>query len=78
LRGSPKSYLFREELTSRSWATLNDFPAIRDGYVKRDIIPDDAPSSARSLADADMAIPKLRNDRIEIDPHGRCGACGAA
>jgi hypothetical protein len=38
-----KSYLFREELTSRSWATLNDFPAIRDGYVKRDIIPDDAP-----------------------------------
>jgi hypothetical protein len=30
-------------LTSRSWATLNDFPAIRDGYVKRDIIPDDAP-----------------------------------
>jgi microcin C transport system substrate-binding protein len=42
-----KSYLFREEFTSRSWATRYDFPAIREGYVKRDIIPDDTPSGAQ-------------------------------
>jgi microcin C transport system substrate-binding protein len=42
-----KSYLFREEFTSRTWATRYDFPAIRDGYVKRDIIPDDTPSGAQ-------------------------------
>jgi microcin C transport system substrate-binding protein len=42
-----KSYLFREELTSRIWATRYDFPAIRDGRVKRDIIPDHTPSGAQ-------------------------------
>src|SRR5262249_27291054 len=34
-----KNYLFREEFTSRIWATGYDFPAIRDGRVKRDVIP---------------------------------------
>jgi microcin C transport system substrate-binding protein len=42
-----KSYLFREEFTSRIWATRYDFPAIRDGRVKRDVIPDDTPSGAQ-------------------------------
>src|SRR5436305_6106934 len=42
-----KSYLFREEFTSRTWATRYDFPPIREGYVKRDIIPDDTPSGAQ-------------------------------
>jgi microcin C transport system substrate-binding protein len=42
-----KSYLFREEFTSRSWATRYDFPAIREGRIKRDIIPDDTPSGAQ-------------------------------
>jgi microcin C transport system substrate-binding protein len=42
-----KSYLFREEFTSRTWATRYDFPAIRDGRVKRDVIPDDTPSGAQ-------------------------------
>jgi microcin C transport system substrate-binding protein len=42
-----KSYLFREEFTSRTWATRYDFPAIREGYVKREIIPDDTPSGAQ-------------------------------
>ena len=42
-----KSYLFREEFTSRIWATRYEFPAIRDGRVKRDIIPDDTPSGAQ-------------------------------
>ena len=42
-----KSYLFREEFTSRIWATRYDFPAMRDGRVKRDVIPDDTPSGAQ-------------------------------
>jgi microcin C transport system substrate-binding protein len=42
-----KSYLFREEFTSRSWATRYDLQAIREGRIKRDIIPDDTPSGAQ-------------------------------
>jgi microcin C transport system substrate-binding protein len=42
-----KSYLFREEFTARTWATRYDFPAFKDGRVKRDIIPDDTPSGAQ-------------------------------
>ena len=42
-----RSYLFREEFTSRTWATRYDFPAIREGYVKREIIPDGTPSGAQ-------------------------------
>jgi microcin C transport system substrate-binding protein len=44
---SGKSYLFREEFTSRVWATRYDFPAVRDGRVKRESIPDERPSGAQ-------------------------------
>jgi Bacterial extracellular solute-binding proteins, family 5 Middle len=36
---------FREEFTSRTWATRYDFPAVHNGRVKRDVISDDTPSS---------------------------------
>ncbi|HET9688812.1 MAG TPA: extracellular solute-binding protein, partial [Pseudolabrys sp.] len=42
-----KNYLFREEFTSRFWATRYDFPAFKDRRVKRDILPDDTPSGAQ-------------------------------
>ena len=42
-----KNYLFREEFTSRTWATRYDFPAFKDGRVKRRIFPDDTPSGAQ-------------------------------
>jgi microcin C transport system substrate-binding protein len=42
-----QNYLFREEFTSRTWATRYDFPALNDGRVKRDIISDDNPSGAQ-------------------------------
>jgi microcin C transport system substrate-binding protein len=42
-----KNYLFREEFTSRTWATRYDFPAIKDGRVKKDVLPDDTPSGAQ-------------------------------
>ena len=42
-----KNYLFREEFTSRFWATRYDFPAFKDGRVKRTVLPDDTPSGAQ-------------------------------
>ncbi|WP_230532695.1 extracellular solute-binding protein [Microvirga roseola] len=35
---------FNEEYTSRIWATGYDFPAVKDGRVKREEIPDDTPA----------------------------------
>jgi microcin C transport system substrate-binding protein len=42
-----KNYLYREEFTSRIWATRYDFPAIKDGRVKREVVPDQAPAGAQ-------------------------------
>jgi microcin C transport system substrate-binding protein len=42
-----RSYLFREEFTSRIWATRYNFPAIKDGRVKQDVLRDDTPSGAQ-------------------------------
>jgi len=42
-----ENYLFREEFTSRIWATRYDFPAVKDGRVKKDVLPDDTPSGAQ-------------------------------
>lgn len=42
-----QAYLFREEFTSRTWSTQYDFPALQDGRVKREEIPDDTPSGAQ-------------------------------
>ncbi len=44
-----KSYLFREEFTARIWATRYDFPAIKDGRVKRETLPDETPSGGAGL-----------------------------
>lgn len=42
-----RNYLYREEFTSRIWNTRYDFPAIKDGRVKQEILPDDTPSGAQ-------------------------------
>ena len=42
-----KSYLFREEFTARVWATRYDFPAVKDGRVKMETLPDETPSGAQ-------------------------------
>jgi microcin C transport system substrate-binding protein len=42
-----RSYLFREEFTARIWATRYDFPAVKDGRVKRELLPDETPSGAQ-------------------------------
>ncbi|WP_022721562.1 extracellular solute-binding protein [Rhodopseudomonas sp. B29] len=42
-----RSYLYREEFTARIWNTRYDFPAIQDGRVKREKLPDETPSGAQ-------------------------------
>jgi microcin C transport system substrate-binding protein len=42
-----RNYLYREEFTAKVWATRYDFPAVKDGRVKRETLPDDTPSGAQ-------------------------------
>lgn len=44
-----RAYLFREEFTSRTWATGYDFPAVREEKVRRETLPDLTPSGAQGL-----------------------------
>jgi microcin C transport system substrate-binding protein len=60
-----KSYLFREEFTSRTWATRYEFPAIRDGRVKRDELPDDTPSGAQGWF-MNLRRPKFANPQLRL------------
>ena len=62
-----KSYLFREEFTSRIWATRYDFPAMRDGRVKRDVIRDDTPSGAQGWF-FNTRREKFKDKRLEVVP----------
>jgi microcin C transport system substrate-binding protein len=69
-----KNYLFREEFTSRTWKTRYDFPAIRDGRVKSETLPDDTPSGAQgwfiNTRRAKFADPRLRealNDAFDFE-----------
>jgi microcin C transport system substrate-binding protein len=63
-----KTYTFREEFTSRIWATRYDFPAMRDGRVKRDVLKDETPSGAQgwflNTRRAKFQNPKLREALI--------------
>jgi microcin C transport system substrate-binding protein len=58
------NYSYREEFTSRIWATRYDFPAARDGRVRRGEIPDDTPSGAQgwfiNTRRPQFADPRLR------------------
>lgn len=56
-------YLFREEFTSRVWATGYDFPAIHDGHVKRGVIPDNNPSGGQGWI-FNTRRPKFANPRL--------------
>ncbi len=58
-----RSYLFREEFTSRIWATRYDFPAIRDKRVKREVLPDETPSGAQGWF-LNTRLPKFKDPRV--------------
>src|SRR5438045_9115323 len=42
-----RSYLLPEHFTARVWATRYDFPAVKDGRVKRETLPCETPSGAQ-------------------------------
>ena len=58
-----KNYLFREEFTSRIWATRYDFPAIKDDRVKREVLPDNTPSGAQGWF-LNTRLPKFKNPAL--------------
>ncbi|MHC2433451.1 extracellular solute-binding protein [Bradyrhizobium sp. USDA 4451] len=58
-----KNYLFREELTARVWATRYDFPALKEGRVKQELIPDDTPSGAQGWF-INMRRDKFKDPRV--------------
>jgi microcin C transport system substrate-binding protein len=64
-----KNYLFREEFTARVWATRYDFPAIKEGRVKQEILPDETPSGAQgwfiNLRRAKFGDPRVREALIQ-------------
>ena len=62
-----KNYLYREEFTSRIWATRYDFPAIKDGRVKREEVPDQTPSGGQGW------FLNTRRDKFK-NPQGARGA----
>ena len=58
------TYDLREEFTSKSWATEYDFPAVREGRVVLDTLPDARPSGVQGFflntRRAQLADPQLR------------------
>jgi microcin C transport system substrate-binding protein len=42
-----KNYLYREEFTARIWATRYDVPAVKEGRIKRELVPDETPSGGQ-------------------------------
>ena len=52
---SAYAYDFREEFTSKNWATGYDFPAVAKGWVKRATLKDETPSGAQAFSDAYFA-----------------------
>lgn len=56
-------YLFHEEFFSSLWATAYDFPAIRNGWVKRETIPDGRPSGTQGFW-MNLRREKLQDPRV--------------
>ena len=57
------AYLFHEEFTSALWATGYDFPAVENGWVKREVLPDARPSGAQGFW-FNLRREKLQDPRV--------------
>lgn len=57
------AFTFREEHTSVTWATRYDFPAIRDGRVKRETVIDGRPSGTQGWF-LNTRRPQFRDRRV--------------
>ncbi|WP_426439551.1 extracellular solute-binding protein [Bradyrhizobium genosp. P] len=58
-----KNYLFREEFTARIWATRYDFPAIKEGRVKQEVLPDETPSGGQAWM-INTRLDKFKDPRV--------------
>ena len=56
---------FREEFRSRDWATGYDFPAIQDGRVVKEEVPDGSPSGGQGWF-INMRRPKFADPRVRL------------
>ena len=54
---------FQEEYTSRIWATGYDFPAIREGRVKKEALPNDLPAGPQGWY-FNLRRPMFKDPRI--------------
>jgi microcin C transport system substrate-binding protein len=54
---------FREEFTSKVWATEYDFPAIRAGKIKKEVLPDETPSGTQGFF-LNTRRDKLKDPRV--------------
>ncbi|MGX9357075.1 extracellular solute-binding protein [Roseobacteraceae bacterium S113] len=43
------AYFYREEFSSKVWATGYDFPALSDGFVKKETLPDGRPAGTQGF-----------------------------
>lgn len=57
------AFTFHEEFTSRIWATGYDFPAVRDGRVKKEVLPDNFPNGTQGWF-VNTRQPKFRDPRV--------------
>jgi microcin C transport system substrate-binding protein len=56
---------FREEFTSRNWATGYDFPALNEGRVVKDLVPDGRPAGAQGWF-INMRRDKFTDPRVRL------------
>ena len=65
-----RAYSLREEFTSRVWATAYDFPAVKEGKVRLETLPDDTPSGAQgwfiNTRLKKFADPRVREAMINV------------
>lgn len=59
------SITFREEFTSRHWATQYNFPAVLDGRVIQEKVPDGRPAGAQGFF-INMRRPKFADPRVRL------------
>ena len=57
------NYDLREEFTSRDWATAYDIPAVREGRLVRETLPDASPSGAQGFF-LNTRRPKFQDVRV--------------
>ncbi len=56
-------YDFHEEFTSKVWATQYDIPAVEEGWLVKDVLPDNTPSGVQAFF-INTRLPKFQYRRV--------------